>query len=160
MFSWDFPLLVLGLILIPTAYGGIHLSALHEMFPTAIERALWKASCFTLIGFTGSALLLIGSLAAPVIKYDLDSARAKRARSSSTGLRGSMRAPAWAGYKWYEVLFLGLLWISFGLLLADIILCFAARIFVVVESFISLRHVPIGVYQTPPTNFMGYIPHL
>jgi hypothetical protein len=29
-----------------------------------------------------------------------------------------------------------------------------------VESFISLRHVPIGVYQTPPTNFMGYIPHL
>jgi hypothetical protein len=52
--SWDIVLLLLALILIPTAYGGIHLSALHEMFPTTIERALWKASCYTLIGFTGS----------------------------------------------------------------------------------------------------------
>jgi hypothetical protein len=40
------------------------------------------------------------------------------------------------------------------------LLYIAARLFIVVESFISLRHVPIGVYQTPDTNFMSYIPHL
>ena len=36
----------------------------------------------------------------------------------------------------------------------------AARIYVVLESFISLRHVPIGVYQNPSGNFINYIPHL
>jgi hypothetical protein len=35
-----------------------------------------------------------------------------------------------------------------------------ARVFLIVESFISLRHVPIEVYQTPTSNFMSYIPHL
>ncbi|TGO19359.1 hypothetical protein BPAE_0343g00040 [Botrytis paeoniae] len=36
----------------------------------------------------------------------------------------------------------------------------AARMYLVVESFISLRHVPIGVYQTPELNVMGNIPHI
>ena len=36
----------------------------------------------------------------------------------------------------------------------------AARVYIVIESFISLRHVPTGVYQTPDSNFMDYIPHL
>jgi hypothetical protein len=45
-------------------------------------------------------------------------------------------------------------------LFAALLLYIAARVFVVVESFISLRHVPIGVYKTPDVNFMGYIPHL
>jgi hypothetical protein len=35
----------------------------------------------------------------------------------------------------------------------------AARLFIVVEVFISLRSVSIGVYQTPDINFMNYIPH-
>jgi hypothetical protein len=35
-----------------------------------------------------------------------------------------------------------------------------ARIYIVAESFLSLRHVPIGVYQTPDLNVMGMIPHI
>jgi hypothetical protein len=35
-----------------------------------------------------------------------------------------------------------------------------ARVYIVVESFVSLRRVPIGVYQAPVINFMNYIPHL
>jgi hypothetical protein len=35
-----------------------------------------------------------------------------------------------------------------------------ARAYIVVESFISLRHVPVGVYQTPQGNIMDYVPHL
>lgn len=42
------------------------------------------------------------------------------------------------------------------------ILCFipycAARAFLVVEAFISLRHVPEGVYQV--VQWTSYIPHL
>jgi hypothetical protein len=36
----------------------------------------------------------------------------------------------------------------------------AARIYIVAESFLSLRHVPIGVYQTPDLNITGLIPHI
>jgi len=43
---------------------------------------------------------------------------------------------------------------------AGTLLYIGARVFIVVESFISLRRVPIVVYQTPTTNFMGYIPPL
>jgi hypothetical protein len=46
---------------------------------------------------------------------------------------------------------------SVGLIL---FLYFSARLYIVIESFISLRHVPIGVYQTPSLNIMGNVPHL
>jgi hypothetical protein len=36
----------------------------------------------------------------------------------------------------------------------------APRIYIVAESFLSLRYVPIGVYQTPDFNVMGLIPHI
>lgn len=43
---------------------------------------------------------------------------------------------------------------------SNVLVAAAARVYIVVESFISLRHVPIGVYQTPDSNFMDYVPHL
>jgi hypothetical protein len=42
-----------------------------------------------------------------------------------------------------------------GVMLAYI----AARLYIVVEVFLSLRSVSIGVYQTPDINFMSYVPH-
>ncbi|PMD28466.1 hypothetical protein NA56DRAFT_696236 [Hyaloscypha hepaticicola] len=148
LLSWDILLLLLALILIPTAYGGIHLSALHEMFPTTIERTLWKASCFTLIGFTGVIILLMGAI---VGLSDFIS------ESDNSWLEG-MRE--WMGPAVREYIQNLTSWLFIVFFLAATLLYFAARIFVVVEAFISLRHVPIGVYQTPPSNFMGYIPHL
>ncbi|KAF5872741.1 uncharacterized protein Bfra_006104 [Botrytis fragariae] len=35
-----------------------------------------------------------------------------------------------------------------------------ARMYLMIESSISLRHVPIGVYQTPNVNIMGNVPHI
>jgi hypothetical protein len=148
---WDVSLLFLAMILIPTAYGGIHLSALHEMFPTTIERGLWKASCFTLIGYSGFTFLSGISL---ILFVALSDFIEEEKNSWSKGWRLWMRSAVW-GYL-DPLIGFGLI----GLFLAATLLFFAARIFVVVESLISLRHVPVGVYQTPPTNFMGYIPHL
>lgn len=36
--------------------------------------------------------------------------------------------------------------------------CVVSRLFLVVESFVSLREVPVEVYQTP--DFTQLIPHL
>ena len=41
-----------------------------------------------------------------------------------------------------------------------LIVYIAARIYLVIESFISFRHVSIGVYKSPPLNFFGNVPHL
>jgi hypothetical protein len=153
--GWNHLLFPLALILIPTAYGVIHLSALHEMFPTTIERALWKASCFTLIGFTWLTFLSTVSLLPSVTLFGFIG---NRGNSWSSGSRGRMRATVWR-YMSFTIRVL-IFEVPFGILLAATILYCAARVFVVVESFISLRHVPTGVYLTPPTNFMGYIPHL
>jgi hypothetical protein len=35
-----------------------------------------------------------------------------------------------------------------------------SRVYIVLESFISLRRVLVGVYQTPNINVMGNFPHL
>jgi hypothetical protein len=36
---------------------------------------------------------------------------------------------------------------------------FLSRFYIVVESFISLRHVPIGVYETSNVTITNYIHH-
>jgi hypothetical protein len=44
------------------------------------------------------------------------------------------------------------------IIIGALILYIFARIFVIIESFISIRHVPIGVYADP--SWARYIPHL
>lgn len=45
-----------------------------------------------------------------------------------------------------------------GVIFAFCILYPFGRVFIVVESFISLRHVPVGVYEG--VGWAQYIPHL
>jgi hypothetical protein len=129
-----------SLILMNAAYGGAHLSTWNFDFPTGIERLLWKSSCI---------MTLSGSLVAP----------------------GYV---AWGWYMFETSIFEGTLgafqiWRSLdsedfiletmaviAILASPFLL--AARIFLVVESFISLRDVPTGVYATVP--WAQYIPHI
>lgn len=102
----------LTLLLLPIAYGGIHLAAWGFEFPSPAESLLWKISC----------LIIMGLLAMVVLMHWI----------SSMELR------------------------HFAYIM--LILYVAARIFIVVESFISLRHVPIGVYAAVP--WVQNIPHI
>ncbi|KAH0548601.1 hypothetical protein GP486_007855, partial [Trichoglossum hirsutum] len=49
IYAEDF-IIMLAAIVIPAAYGGVHLSALSIMFPTPVERLLWKIACYSLLG--------------------------------------------------------------------------------------------------------------
>jgi len=136
------------MVLVPIAYGAIHLTALTITFPTPIERLLWEIACYIMIGVAGGlAILLIwfrvgrpwklvtrfeGILASVVDDFP------KRHMFERRSLVLSIHAIIYA----------------FGIPYV------AARAYIVVESFISLRHVPIGVYETPQLNFMTYVPHL
>ena len=51
---------------------------------------------------------------------------------------------------WLKTVALVLLFIGAGIAIISVVLLYiGARLFIVIESFISLRHVPVGVYLTP-----------
>ncbi|KAK0124612.1 hypothetical protein ONS95_009561 [Cadophora gregata] len=115
--------LFMALFLVLSAYAVIHLVAGHTVFPTSIEAILWKNSCYTLLGGIGlAALFYVGDVTGFldfIINVDF---------------------PNWLKRRTPYILF-------FGLLPVVVLLYTSARMFIVVESFISLRHVPGGCIE-------------
>jgi hypothetical protein len=135
--------ILIAMILIPGAYGGIHLvAAIHEMFPSEIEYILWKSSCIVLLGSAAVCLLVLAIqfLLWPCLMY--------RHRK--------LFHEEFARYEFWNSLRPRIVALAKKTRVAGIAIIgpvyVAARIFLVTESFISLRHVPIGVYQTPDVN--------
>jgi len=149
---YSFTIIALAIV-IPAAYGGIHLGAIHNIFPSEIELTLWKSSCYILLGSAGLLVVSFVGILVPEILYE---------KYMPTACETAI--DRWLEKKWVEIIWAICFVIIFGagcvLGVVITLLYIAARLFIVVESFISLRHIPIGVYQTPDTNFMSYIPHL
>jgi hypothetical protein len=123
-------LFLIAIVLVQAAYAGAHLGALSIMFPSQKERLLWKISCYIL--FANTALGAI-----TLLLIDIDSR-------------------VYLGD--YFSNFVDSVGDGTAIFIVPLILC--SRAYIVIESFISLRHVPIGVYQTPQGNIMDYVPHL
>jgi hypothetical protein len=196
---------------IPLAYGGVHVAAWRMVFPTTVERSLWRYSCFYLLAssialaikifcmcfdsavssaaYRRTGLMKIderyvkdpdfdlGPTPKSPIKYlgYLLAKRDVRIRLEAGKWPSTMTTTElWSITKFYmnenilrpllgEKLELSqdiLRWIRLGIKACIGIVYLAARIYLVAESFLSLRHVPIGVYQTPDLNIMGLIPHI
>ncbi|KUJ21576.1 uncharacterized protein LY89DRAFT_714670 [Mollisia scopiformis] len=148
----DSAYLASAMALIPTAYGCVHLGALSIIFPTTIERLLWKASCYYLIATAGVTALISLVIFANNMRRTVW--RRHRPRPNNAGRRDHQRSSLDIridnGIGYAILGFLGTI--------AFLYVC--ARLYIVIESFVSLRHVPIGVYKTPSLNIMGNIPHL
>ncbi|KAG4433820.1 hypothetical protein IFR05_010702 [Cadophora sp. M221] len=129
-------MLFMTFIIILSGYGGIHLAAMHSTFPTPIESTLWNSSCYILLGTTRIAAFFIACVA------------------FANFLQSSHQ---YTFLPWLYIIFLVLYMCGVGLLM---LLYFSARIFIVVESFISLRHMPAEVYKTPALGLTSYIPHI
>ena len=128
------------------AYGGIHLSAWNFGFPSRVESVIWRTACFIIMG-SSFALLTIPSWEALDDYFDRFDPRSIH--------RKKRRALKLLGFNFMKAL-INTAAFGFGGLL---LLCYAAsRIYLVVESFISLRHVPIGVYAAVP--WVQNIPHV
>ena len=127
------------------AYGGIHLSAWNFEFPSRVESVIWRTACFIIIG-SSPALLIIPSWETLYYYFDYTSDGPRpidRNALKSMGFKSIKALTKMAGYGFASLL----------------LLCYAAsRIYLVVESFISLRHVPIGVYAAVP--WVENIPHV
>ena len=114
------------------AYGGIHLTAWNFEFPSRIESIIWRIACFIIMGSS------FAMLAAPIVE---------KSRDTIKRFEGALSFSAF----FEKITNYGFFWPLF--------LCYAAaRFYLVVESFISLRHVPIGVYAAVP--WVQNIPHV
>lgn len=138
--SYLFWVMLIGL---PMVYGSVHLAAWNFEFPTHTERLMWRIACTIIAGGIPGALLI-----------------------SFTNIFGN-RCLRFVGRRilgqkildWQGSAALILLSI-FGLIIVLVLAAFylSCRIFVIIESFISVRRQPLGVFLT--VDWSTYIPHL
>ncbi|KAF8242338.1 hypothetical protein K440DRAFT_607575 [Wilcoxina mikolae CBS 423.85] len=136
-----------------SAYGGVHAAAWNFEFPSDAERLLWRVSSVTVIA--GS---LAVSLWSWVVSDEFISDKTKQSTATNLfeGAWNMLRfssnfddsKPFWIETFWYMVS-------VFLTLSAPVVFC--ARVAIVIEAFISLRHVPEGAYAL--VRWTQYIPH-
>jgi hypothetical protein len=138
------PLFWLMLIALPMVYGSVHLTAWNFDFPSRVEQIMWRVSCIII------ADGILGTLVALIIIVGL--------WAVGDGIFGE----GWTEKSvevWLVLPLLILGSVVLGLLiLGSVALYFGARLFVIVESFISIRRLPLGVFVT--VHWANYIPHL
>ena len=136
----DEPLFWRMLIALPMVYGSVYLTAWNFDFPSRVEQIMWRVACIIIVGGIPGSFGIISALGAVGDCIFVNSGIAKLIDNVED----------W--WEWFlEVfsvfLFLGVLGLYFG-----------ARLFVIVESFISIRRLPLGVFVT--VHWANYIPHL
>ncbi|KAJ4245481.1 hypothetical protein NW762_013990 [Fusarium torreyae] len=140
--------LVLLAIALTSLYGGVHLTAWQWEFPSYAEEIMWKVSCFLIISELPTLLLLVlAGIFLLSISNDLG------------GLIHGNMPKKWQSY-WESgerLLYWGFSMCT-GLVFYLLALGYAfARVFIIVESFISLRHAPVGVFLSP--EWVELFPH-
>ena len=118
----------MGVVLwaVSMVYGGMHTAAWHSYFPSEAERELWRGSSILI---AASGLIWVAINFAALVSRRIE------------------------GY-WNRVEVLQEHWVSLWGLGSLAALCgtlyLAARAFLVIEAFISLRNLPADAYATPP----------
>ena len=129
---------LIAALTICTLYGAAHATAWNFVFPTHVERLLWRIACVdTIVGVV--SLLAIFSVAVFLHEHDYK----VFLRSFFT------REPGVMSLLYRVAILIGIL--NFPLFILS-------RFYIIIETFISLRHVQLGVYQT--VQWTEYIPHL
>lgn len=127
-------------MMLPAIYGGIHLAASSFDFPSVMESQLWLYSGL----YIAIGLPIWEAMAWLMVIYG--------ATGVTDTLLSCLGCSNTRVHKWF--------WTSMRSVLGRVFLLLytLARLYIIVESFISLRHVPIGVYLTP--SWLQMIPHL
>lgn len=117
-------------MILPAIYGGIHIAALSFDFPSSLESHVWLYSSL----YIALGLPIWQVMAWFMVIYE----------TASSPL-GRFHRVVW---RWIRSILGRLFLLGYAM----------ARAYIIIESFSSLRHVPIGVYWTP--EWLEMIPHL
>jgi hypothetical protein len=131
------------MIFVSMIYGGTHLAAWAFQFPTALEMWLWRAS--------GIAVVVLPFMYAMSDLFDHAEAKArekphKRKRQERARICGGTRILRSSNfcYGFFVLLFMSSVWP-------------VARLYLLAESFASLRSPPAGTYKD--VMWTKFIPH-
>ncbi len=149
------PIFILSIAVVFTSigYAGLHAFAAfanNNLFPTSLEESLWGLSCLALIVYCILFMCI----------WQVVAKRMEHAKGSWNA-EASVALLKWKS--WYKAkIKRSKLWrISSPLLRILILLIYiSCRAFIIIESFISLRHVPLELYRTPSITYLGFIPHV
>ena len=138
-YAWFFvvqtKVLLTLLVALPLVYGGIHLTTWNFHFASHTEHLLWKIACIDIMGTIPLGVAFYACISTISGIY-----------TNQVSVDRELSADEMLGY---------IYWISFTPLFIFYTL---SRIYIVVESFIGLRHVPLGVYAAIP--WVQDIPHI
>ena len=128
--------LLILLVALPLIYGGIHLTTWNFHFASQTEHLLWKIACIDIMGTIplGVTFFACTSRISDIVLSK------QRSRGKRFAVRQASRYINWVLFTPMSIFYA------------------LSRIYIVVESFISLRHVPIGVYAAIP--WVQDIPHI
>ena len=133
----------LGLIIAGVSYGGLHLLAWQAPFYSSLQETLWQISSSTLVG---SAFYITGlAWMYKRVGYQV------RLHQGNHGLLPLLEALMLYGRPCVLKLIV-------PLSLFILPLYFFSRVYLVVDSFLQLAHLPDAVYQV--TNWSQYFPHI
>ena len=119
-------------------YGAAHATAWNFIFPTNLERLLWRIACVDTIAGVISLLAFFS-----IVIFHHEHGRKLLVQSFFSREKSVM------SILYRLVIAVGVLNFPFWIL---------SRLYIIVETFISLRHVQLGVYQT--VDWTDYIPHI
>ena len=119
-------------------YGAAHATAWDFIFPTDIERLLWRIACVDTIAGVISLLAFFS-----IVVFYHEHGHKLLLRSFFARERGLMPL------LYRLIVLVGVINFPFWIL---------SRLYIIIETFISLRHVQLGVYQT--VEWTDYIPHI
>ncbi|KAI5838478.1 hypothetical protein DFP73DRAFT_600000 [Morchella snyderi] len=144
------PIMILGYL--SFFYGGSHASAWNGLFPSETELWLWRLSCI----FVGVVV--------PICAIQQSFLEHYKTRNSRLNIGGEwlVRFNQWTDkidQYWLGSFFL-LFFYTFNLLsMAGLSIGYVmARLYIVIESFVSVRCLPLGAYQT--LKWEQFWPHL
>jgi hypothetical protein len=135
---------IVSFVVAGLCYGGIHLTAWSAPFPNAVQKLLWRLCSLNLVVSSPLALGLLVFLYFP--------RRPKTISLESLNHKYRKASGIWRivdkGLGGLFILFLGFLALFY-------VFC---RVFLIVECFLSLAHLPASVYQVPVWS--QYFPHI
>jgi hypothetical protein len=144
--TWAAIALVVGL------YGSLHAAAWNSHFPSDAEKVLWRVSSIIVaisgfLAFAAVAVDRLPSLGRESYFRTWDD-RVQRCTSFIESI--------WLGL---QIFLAGLFMLVIPIpLVVSLLVYIPARIYLVLDAFLSLRSAPVELYQTP--NWTQWIPHL
>ena len=163
LFFFDDPLITLILIISPIVYGGIHLAAWNFRFASNTERLIWKIACIVIMATSITSWAVERSVR-PI--WHIAGKLQVWVKPMFNRFKSVLESRFGFSFKpyftfWLQIFIFNQFPIYFAALslpISALIIYMLSRVYLLVESFISLRHVPIGVFAT--LNWVQNIPHI